>query len=55
MILSMVLLDIMRNKEMHKVRTAKVLFVKDSPYKSRTIRNKKAYCRKLKHKVNNYA
>ena len=34
---------------------SKAMFVKDSPYKPRTIRNKKAYCRKLKHKVNNYA
>jgi hypothetical protein len=29
---------------------AKAMFVKDSPFKPRTIRNKKAYCRKLKHK-----
>ena len=35
---------------MRKIRTAKALFVKDSPYKPRVVRNKKAYCRKLKHK-----
>lgn len=37
---------------MRKVRNinSKAMFVKDSPYKPRTIRNKKAYCRKLKHR-----
>lgn len=36
---------------MRKIRTAKALFVKDSPYKPRVVRSKKAYCRKLKHKA----
>jgi hypothetical protein len=35
---------------MRKVRTAKNLFVKDSPFKPRIIRNKKAFSRKIKHK-----
>ena len=35
---------------MRKVRVAKDMFVKDSPFKPRVVRNKKAYCRKLKHK-----
>ena len=42
---------IVRSKKMRKIRTAKALFVKDSPYKPRIIRNKKTYCRKLKHKA----
>jgi len=42
---------IVRSKKMRKIRTAKALFVKDSPYKSRVVRSKKAYCRKLKHKA----
>jgi hypothetical protein len=36
---------------MKKVRTAKMLFTKDSPYKMRVVRSKKEYSRKLKHKA----
>lgn len=38
---------------MRKVRNinSRAMFVKDSPYKPRTVRNKKAYSRKIKHKV----
>ena len=39
----------MRN--MRKVRLAKALFVKDSPFKPRVVCSKKAYSRKLKHKA----
>jgi hypothetical protein len=35
---------------MRKVRVAKDMFVKDSPFKPRVVCSKKAYCRKLKHK-----
>ena len=35
---------------MKKVRTSKVFFVKDSPFKPRIVRNKKAFSRKIKHK-----
>jgi len=35
---------------MKKVRAARMLFTKDSPYKMRVIRSKKTYTRKLKHK-----
>lgn len=44
---------VFRSKEMRKVRNtnSRALFVKDSPYKPRSIRNKKAYSRKTKHKV----
>ena len=39
----------MRN--MRKVRLAKALFVKDSPFKPRVVCSKEAYSRKLKHKA----
>ena len=35
---------------MRKVRSAKAMFVKDSPYKPRVVQNKKAYSRKKKHR-----
>jgi len=38
---------------MRKVRSSKAMFVKDSPYKPRVVRNKKSYCRKIKHKRTN--
>jgi hypothetical protein len=36
---------------MRKVRVAKDMFVKDSPFKPRVVRSKKEYSRKLKHKA----
>jgi len=36
---------------MRKIRVAKDLFVKDSPFKPQIIISKKAYTRKLKHKA----
>jgi len=42
---------IVRSKKMRKVRVAKDMFVKDSPFKPRVVRSKKEYSRKLKHKA----
>jgi hypothetical protein len=36
-----------------KSRLAKVLFVKDSPFKPRLVKSKKTYTRKAKHRVKN--
>lgn len=40
-------------RKQRKPRLAKVLFVKDSPFKSRIIKSKKAYTRKAKHRAKN--
>jgi len=38
-------------KKQIKPRHAYVLFAKDSPFKKKVVKSKKAYCRKRKHKV----
>ena len=40
-------------KSLIKTRAHFVLFAKDSPFKKKVINSKKAYTRKLKHKVAN--
>lgn len=32
------------------MRAHKILFIKDSPFKQRVVKNKKSYTRKIKHK-----
>tara|TARA_Y100001951_G_C11186381_1_gene208925 strand:+ start:61 stop:198 length:138 start_codon:yes stop_codon:yes gene_type:complete len=40
-------------KKQRKIRSAKILFTKDSPFKMRVIRNKKKFTRKIKHRRKN--
>ena len=37
-------------KQPRKLRTAYVLFAKDTPFKPKVVRDKKKYTRKVKHK-----
>ena len=41
-------------RKLRKLRVAKHLFVKDSPFKPKVIPNKKAYNRTIKHKGHTY-